>query len=125
MANASYIEARLSALTREQRVAVIAAFDYVLSTLKAGRANPGETLPVRQGNFQWYPLSATTPATPDEEFIVAHGLPFTPYNLIPCLPLTTTGMSLIPLTVTRPADSRNVYLSSSVGDADLVFFVEG
>jgi hypothetical protein len=125
MANSSYLATRLSALPVEQRVAVIAAFDYICANLKAGRANPGETQPVRQSNFQWYPLSATTPSTPDEEFIVPHGLPFTPYNLIPCLPLTTTGMSLIPLTVTRPADSRNVYLSSSVGDADVTFFVEG
>jgi hypothetical protein len=125
MSNVSYLSNRLAALPMDQRTAVIAAFEYVLATLKLGRAIPGAPLPIRQGNVQMYPLTATTPATPDTEFLVPHGLPFTPYLLVPCVPLDQTDATLAPLTVTRPADSRNVYLSSSVANATVFFFVEG
>jgi hypothetical protein len=121
MASSSYIRNLLTPALE----AVARCFDYALSDLRVGRAHPGESLQTRGGNLQWYPLSATTPATANEEFSVVHGLKSPPYLLVPALPLDTAGHQLVALMVTRPADAKRVYVSSPVPDAVVTFFVEG
>jgi len=121
MASSSYVRALLTPALE----AVTRCFDYVLSDLRVGRAMPGATLQTRGGNLQWYPLAATTPSVADAEFSIPHGLPRTPYVLVPALPLDSAGHRLVPLMVTRPADASRVYLSSSVADAVVTVFVEG
>jgi hypothetical protein len=121
MASSSYIR---NLLTPAFEV-VAKAFDYALSDLRVGRAHPGSSLQARGGNLQWYPLSATTPATANEEFSVRHGLKSAPYLLVPVLALDSPGGQLVPLMVTRPADSTRVYVASAVTNVVVTFFVEG
>lgn len=111
-------------LPPEIRGPVTQCLAYILADLKLGRPDPGETLQDRGANLLMYPLSATTPSTPDEAFSVVHGLPNAPYLLLPVLPLDVAGGQIVPLTVTQAADEARVYLSSSVADAPVTFFVE-
>lgn len=76
-------------------------------------------------NFDGAFLQGTTPATPGEEFTIAHGLPNTPYLLVPVLRLDVQGAQLVPLTVERVADGRRIYLSSTVASAPIAILVEG
>lgn len=94
------------------------------SNILAGRPIPGDKQAARGANIRWFPLQATTPSTPDEEFSIEHGLGNTPYNLIPCMPLDESGWQLVRLTVTRPADNKRVWLSSPDADAPIMVFVE-
>lgn len=96
----------------------------VQTNLLAGRPIMGSNQPSRGANLRWFPLTATTPATPNEEFSIVHNIGTIPYNLIPCLPLDGVGGMLVDLTVTRAADIARVYLSSSVADAPITVFVE-
>lgn len=96
----------------------------VQTQLLAGRPTAGESQSSRGANIRWFPVSATTPSTPDEEFSIQHRIGKIPYNLIPCLPLSDIGGQLVPLRVTRAADAMRVYLSSSVADAPITVFLE-
>lgn len=96
----------------------------VQTKLLAGRPIMGSNQNARGANLRWFPLTATTPATPDEEFSIVHNIGTVPYNLIPCLPLDGVGGMLVDLTVTRAADLQRVYLSSSVANAPITVFVE-
>lgn len=71
----------------------------------------------------WY--ETTTHATPGTEFTIAHGFGRTPYLLFPVLPLDIDGAQLVPLTVSRVADEKRIYLTSSVGSANIIVGVEG
>lgn len=108
----------------QQRVALDGFSQDVQTKLLAGRPVMGSNQNARGANLRWFPLTATTPATPDEEFSIVHNIGSIPYNLIPCLPLDTAGAMLVDLTVTRAADIQRVYLSSSVADAPITVFVE-
>lgn len=96
----------------------------VQSNLLAGRPVAGDNQTSRGANIRWFPLSTTTPATPNEEFSILHGLSTTPYNLIPCLPLDGIGGRIVDLAVTRAADAKRIYLSSSAASAPITVFVE-
>ncbi len=108
----------------KQEAALNAAFQEVQQNLLAGRPVAGDGQTARGANLRWFPLSATTPSTPFEEFSIPHGIGTTPYNLIPCLPLDGVGGRMVDLSVTRAADVQRVYLSSSVADAPITVFVE-
>lgn len=70
-------------------------------------------------------LEGTTHATANTEFSIQHGLNRIPYALhLQSLPLDVTGVSMVPLTVTRVADAERVYLSSSVEGATIRVAVE-
>ena len=108
-----------------QQASVMQSFSRdVQANLLAGRPIPGDSQSSRGANLRWFPLQATTPNTPDTEFSIEHGLSTIPYNLIPCLPLDSVGAKLVDLTVTRAADVRRIYLSSSVTDAPITVFIE-
>jgi len=107
-----------------QRVALDGFSQDVQTKLLAGRPTMGANQNARGANLRWFPLTATTPSTPDEEFSIVHNIGSIPYNLIPCLPLDTVGAQMVDLTVTRAADIARVYLSSSVADAPITVFVE-
>lgn len=70
-------------------------------------------------------LSGTTHATPNTEFSIAHNFGRVPYWLMPGLPLDQVGAQIVPLTVTRAADDKRIYLSSSVASAAITVAVEG
>lgn len=76
-------------------------------------------------NFDGAFLQGTTPAIANEDFTIAHGLPSAPYLLVPVLTLDVEGAQLVPLTVTRVADAKRIYLSSSAASAPFCCLVEG
>lgn len=122
MADLGAVEAMLQSLPEEQgRRTHREVWKQVLPDMRFGRATP--TGPAK--NFGGGFFGATTSATPDREFVVPHSFGRPPYLLIPVLPLDTVGATIVPLTITRTADSRNVYLSSSEASAPVYFYLEG
>ena len=117
MASKGYISALLNGLSSDLRKALNPAFEHVLDTWKLGTAD-------KAANAAWYRFSGTTHATPGTEFSIEHGLNQIPTTLIPILPLGDVGNQLIPLAVSRAADGRRVYLTSSVASAPFVVFLE-
>ena len=113
-----YVNTLLNALPSEQKRVLVPAFEYVQDTWRLGSG-------ARATNAQWYRLESTTAATANEEFSVEHGLGVAPYLLIPVLDLTAQGAQLVPLEVSRAADSKRVYLKSSSTGAVVTFYVEG
>lgn len=78
----------------------------------------------RVENGQLYQFDATTPADSTTEFSVAHGLQNAPRLVLPVLDVTQTGNQFVTLTVTRPADSKRVYLRSTSTSAPITLFIE-
>jgi hypothetical protein len=120
MATAGFVEALLGSLDATTRKAFRAVFDYVLRNLRFGTPQHGTA----SENFQGYFYETTTAAVANTEFSIVHGLGRVPYLVIPILPLDAVGSKIVPLTVTRAADSSRVYLSSSVTSAAIVLYVE-
>lgn len=96
-------------------------FDYVLKSLKFGPADANTA----SLNFGAHYLESTTPSTANTEFAVAHQFGTAPYLLIPVLPVTSSGLQIVPLRTTRPADAQYVYLESSSTGAVVRFYLEG
>lgn len=120
MATSSYVASLLGGVEQGLKRALTFAFEYVLRNLRFGRADDQSA----SENFQGYFYSATTHATANTEFSVAHSLGQTPYLVIPVLPLDAVGAKIVPLTVTRAADDVRIYLSSSVESAPITLYVE-
>ena len=62
-------------------------------------------------NFAGYNITSTT-ASDTGEFSVAHGLGRAPYRLMPSLDLNSSGMELVNVRVSRPADASRLYLKA-------------
>ncbi len=120
MANPGYIKGLLGFLPSDSRRVFGVIFDYLLGNLRVGL--PGHQK--RAENLAWVQLDGTTPAVADTEFSIEHGIETAPRVLFPCVDLTTVGAKLIPLSVTRAADNRRVYLSNSSTSAAFTVFVE-
>lgn len=73
-------------------------------------------------NFQGYYLTSTTAGTTGE-FSIEHGLGVTPYLVKPVLDLSAVGARLVPLTVTKAADTRRIYLKTESGYTNAVFSI--
>ena len=74
-------------------------------------------------NFTSWTIVSTT-ATSTSEFSILHGLGRAPYRAMPVLDLNSSGMELIPLRVTRPADASRIYLKTSAGSTGAVFCLQ-
>lgn len=74
-------------------------------------------------NFASYVVVSTT-ATSTGEFTITHGLGRAPYRAMPVLDLNSSGMELIPLRVSRPADASRIYLKTSAGSTNAVFALQ-
>lgn len=77
----------------------------------------------RAENSQQYWENSTT-ASDTGEFSFQHGLPTTPRYAIPVLELDKPGAQVVPLEVSRAADSRRVYLKSTSTGAPVLFLIE-
>lgn len=121
MASAPYVNALLRSLPQDTRLPLGQVFEYVLANLRLGRCAVGH----RAENLQMYAIRGVTHATPNTEFSIAHGLGTAPYLALPFLPLDTVNASIVPLTVTKPADGTRVYLSSPIAGANITILVEG
>lgn len=76
-------------------------------------------------NFGGGFFAGTTAAIANTEFSIAHTFGRVPYLALPVLPLDQVGTKAVPLTVTRAADDKRVYFSSSVTDAPVTLYIEG
>lgn len=74
-------------------------------------------------NFASYAVISTT-ATSTGEFSIAHGMGRAPYRAMPILDLNSSGMELVPLRVTRPADASRIYLRTFAGSTGIVFALQ-
>lgn len=121
MADPGYVKTLANTLPADVRRVLGLIGEYILGNLKIGRP----THQTRATNLQAYHLTGRTPATPDTEFSIEHGLATAPYLLIPVLDLQTVGALLVPLETARAADNRRIYLKSSEGDATFNVVIEG
>lgn len=119
MADIGYIEAELGTLPTEQKRGLVSAFRYLLNNLAFGAVEHQ----TRATNFQAYYLTGTTPAVAQTEFSIAHGLQSAPNVLIPVLALNQIGAQLVPLQISRAADDKRVYLTSSSTSAAMAVLV--
>lgn len=71
-------------------------------------------------NFAGYTLVSTT-ASDTGEFSVAHGLGRAPFRFMPSLDLNSSGMELVHVRVSRPADASRIYLKATAGSTNKVF----
>lgn len=120
MADSSYVKSLVGGLSNEIKLAMSNVFTYVLSNLRVG-AVAHQT---RATNFQMYWMTSTTPATANQEFSIAHGLGRTPYTAFPVLPLDAVGAQIVPLQVSKAADSQRIYLKSTSTSAAIALLVE-
>jgi hypothetical protein len=112
----------MGGLAPDTKRALTHIFDYVLSQIRFGRPDHQTAAQNLPGQF----YQATTPASANTEFSVPHFFAGTaPYLLIPVLPLDVVNGQIVPLKVTRAADTQRVYLSSSATSAPVAFYLEG
>lgn len=119
MADIGSVEAEFGSLPVEHKKALVAAFRYVLRNLSFGAVEHQK--PAK--NFQAYYLQGTTDAVANTEFSIAHGLSSAPSVLIPVMGLDAVNSQIVPLTVTRAADDKRVYLKSSSTSAAIAVLV--
>jgi hypothetical protein len=121
MAQPSFIHALNGSLPQDIKRSQQQVWDYALANLRFGQPEAEE----RSENLQAYYYAATTPAVANTEFSIPHSLGRAPYLLIPVLPLNDVNAQIVPLTVSRAADSARIYLKSSATSAPIRVLVEG
>ncbi len=122
MANLGYLLSEVKALPADQRPTMTR---IVTDLCKHRFGHSTQMAPDPLENVQGAFLTATTPAVANTEFSISHGFGRTPYGAMPWLPLDVVGSRTVPLTVTRAADDKRIYLSSSVESAPFTLVVEG
>lgn len=124
MADLGSITQKINELPRELRAPMIAIFTEILkSGIRFGHPNgeqPDPCLNIGGGFFH-----GTTAATPGDSFTIAHGFGRTPYLAHRVLLLDTVGSTDGVLTVTRAADDKRFYFSSTETSAPISIFAEG
>jgi hypothetical protein len=117
MASKGYVDQLLNALPSDLRYPLRSAFWHIMDNFRIATATRAE-------NAQWYRVSATTHATANTEFAVAHGLSAAPTQLFQILDLTQINSQVVPLTVSRAPDIKYLYLKSSSTSAPFTMLVE-
>jgi hypothetical protein len=121
MADLGYVNSLLSAIPDATTKRVMQdVCKHILTNLRFGVPEHQ----TRAVNHQAYWLNSTTPATANEEFSIAHGLPSTPHYALPVLELDKPGAQTVSLTVSRAADSKRVYFKSASTSAPILLLVE-
>ncbi len=117
MATKAYVETFINALPTEIRYPIRSALWYLMDNWRLGTATRAE-------NAQLYRVSAITHATANTEFTVAHGLSDAPSQAVQILDLSSAGAQVVPLTVSRVADAKYLYLTSASTNASITLLVE-
>lgn len=110
-----YVGTLLNSLESNVKRVLIPAFDYVQDHWKLGPIEDGK----RALNAQIYWFAATTSSAAGTEFSVRHNLGQIPSYLITGAPVNAADVQIVPLTVSRAADDRRVYLKSSSTSASI------
>jgi len=117
MATKGFIDTQINNLPVNIRYPLKNAFYYMMDNWRFGKDRRAE-------NAQLYRVTSTTATTANTEFTVPHGIGMAPTQLLPILDLSKVGSQLVPLTVSRAADSQNVYLTSSSTGAVFTVLLE-
>lgn len=123
MSDFGAIASEINSLPAELRPVLLRIFQSVVKDGRFGHPKGAQPDPCQ--NFGAGFFHGTTASVADTEFSITHGFGRTPYLVIPVLPLDTVGARIVPLTVTRAADDKRVYLSSSAESAPVTLYVEG
>jgi hypothetical protein len=123
MASLATIESELNSIPAEFRPAFLRIFRSLVPDLRFG--HPSGDQPDPCVNFGAGFFSGLTASTAGDEFTIRHTFGRTPYLLVPVLPLDAAGAQLVPLTVSRVADDKRIYLTSTAEDATFTVMVEG
>jgi hypothetical protein len=118
MASRGYLHALLGPLPDRERRTLRPVLDHALTTLSIG-ATTGKS-----ANFSWVIRTGTTNSTSGDEFSIEHGLGQAPTWVLPVLDVASTGSALVPLTVSRAADSRRLYFTSTSTNVAFTIVVE-
>ena len=116
MASLGVVEALLGSLPADTKRTMTEVFLALVPFLRFG---PVE----HQGkaeNFAGYSYVSTT-ASDTGEFTVMHGLGRAPYRFMPALDLNSSGMELVNVRVSRPADASRIYLKAIAGSTNKTF----
>ncbi len=120
MASIGFIESLLNVFPQDQRRALGESFREAIKLFRIGSPEAGKSSENLAGGF----LEVTTSTTAGQEVAVAHGLGVTPYLVMPVVPVQSSGVSMVPFTVTRSADASNIYVSSSLTARTFRLYVE-
>lgn len=123
MADLGTIEQEINSLPAAIRPTMLRIFRAFMKDMRFG--HPKGEQPDPMTNFGGGFFHGTTPSTPGDEFTIAHGFGRTPYLAFPALRLDAVGSSVVPLTVSRVADDRRVYFTSTEADAPVTLIIEG
>lgn len=100
--------------------------EFAKAILKMRFGHPSTDTVDKLVNFSGGFLSGTTPNTPGDVMALPHGIDGkVPYLGIGALRLDAVGSSIVPLTVSRVADNKRIYLTSTIADAPFTLVVEG
>jgi hypothetical protein len=94
-------------------------FTHLLQTISFGEPEH-ET---KATNLNAYFYTATTPAVANTEFSIAHGIGARPRLAIPVVDLRQQGSAFVPLRVSKAADSKRVYFTSTSTSAVVTVLV--
>lgn len=123
MADLGSIEAELGALPPALKATFTRIFTILLTDLRFGHAKGEQPDPLK--NFGGGFFHTTTPAVAGTAFTVPHGFGRTPYLAFPVLLLDAVGSTDGIVTVSRAADDKRIYLTSSIENQGVSFIVEG
>lgn len=123
MASLGYIESLIRNLPQGVRSTMQDIVRAIVKDIRFGHPNGTATDPCE--NFGGAFFSGTTAATPGDEFTIAHGFGRVPYLAVPVLPLDQVNAGIVDLTVSRAADNKRVYFTSTVASAAFTVFLEG
>ena len=115
-----FVESLLSGLETTTKKSLTEVFRHLVPNAQFGPVDHQE----KALNFQAYYLNSTTPSSSNTEFSIPHGLGRTPYLVLPVLALDQVGAQIIPLTMSRAADSQRVYFTSPSTSAAFSILVE-
>lgn len=116
MAALGYIESLLGSLPADSKRAMTEVFRALVPFLRFG---PVEDQ-LKAENMAGYTFVSTTAASTGE-FTISHPLGRPPYRAMPSLDLNSSGMELVLVRVSRPADAHRVYLKAEAGSTNKVF----
>ena len=119
MARIGELESLLGGLETQARRVLIQVMRALAPNLRFGPVDHR----TKAENFSQYFVVSTTAASTGE-FSIEHGMGRTPYLAHPILDLTDSNARLVPLDVTRAADSHRVYVKSSLTNARFGLLLE-
>lgn len=123
MADIGAIESEIKSLPVELRPTMLRIFRLFLKDIRFGHPTGDQPDPMvnMAGGF----FHGTTPATPGDQFTIAHGFGRVPYLAVPVLRLDSVGSSIVSLTVARAADDKRVYFTSTEASTPISLAIEG